>query len=90
MRIRISVESVTGYCAANYRKGDVFYFERFLIKSDIPVCIHAFSAMQNFLYALAHGVKAEDLGFKEVYIRCPDPGGPFGSGSVMFKLEVIK
>ncbi|RLI81428.1 TIGR04076 family protein [Archaeoglobales archaeon] len=86
MRLCITVEKVEGTCAAGYKKGDSFYFENFLVKSEIPVCIHALSAMQNIIYALSHGINP--LGTEKVYVRCPDPGGSLGAGSVLFKINI--
>ena len=88
--VHIRVESVEGFCAAKYKVGDEFYLDKFLIQSKIPICIHALSALQNFIYALSHGVKVEDLGVKEVFVSCPDPGEPRGKGRVIFKIEVIE
>lgn len=87
--VRIRVESVEGFCAAGYKVGDEFHLDSFMIRSSIPICLHALSAMQNFIYALSHGVKVKDLGLKEIYVSCSDPGEPYGNGRVIFKVEVL-
>jgi uncharacterized repeat protein (TIGR04076 family) len=87
MKLRITVEEVEGECAAGYRKGDFLYFEDFLLRSEIPVCIHALSAMQNIVYAISHGINP--IGKEEVLVRCPDPGPPLGAGAVLFRIEVL-
>ena len=89
-KVRVVVEKVEGVCAANYSPGSEFILEKFLIKTEIPLCIHALSALQNFIYSLTHGAKPEDFGVEKLFVSCPDPGEPYGKGRVIFRVEVVE
>ncbi len=95
MKLVVEVMEVKGYCAAGYKPGDSFIFNGFYIEpSNTKICIHALSAMQNILYAIAHGISPKSLGIGDecnAYIQCPDPGKPFTSGgTVLFRIRRCK
>ncbi len=94
-RIRICVKEVRGYCAAGYKPGDCFELDRFLLRGEKPVCIHAFLAMSTLAYAMARGASARQLGIGEEddagYVSCPDPGPPrTRGGNVVFELRRVE
>ena len=92
MRLVIEVVKVKGKCAVGYKPGDYFVFNSFYIEpTKAKICLHALSAMQNILYAIAHGISPKALGVGDentAYVQCPDPGKPFtDGGTVLFRIR---
>ncbi len=92
-RLVITVEKVKGKCPV-YAPGDRMIVEmpRLVLEETTSLCIHAFTAMQTILQALARGYSAKALGVgpsdDEAYVQCPDPGPPYtNGGTVIFKVK---
>lgn len=94
-KLVITVHEIRGYCPV-YRVGDriTIVMPNLVLEESDKVCIHALTAIQTILQAMARGYSAEELGVgpspNEAYLQCPDPGPPYTSGgTVIFKINRI-
>ena len=92
-KLIISVYEIRGKCPV-HRVGDRITIEMpmLVLGETDNVCIHALTAMQTILHALARGYSAKELGVgssdDEAYLQCPDPGPPYTQGgTVIFKIK---
>ena len=90
-RLVVEVVEIRGRCPV-YKVGDKIIIKMPIIVTEkSKICVHAFTAMQTFLHALARGYSAKKLGIgnkdNEGYVQCPDPGPPYTSGgTVIFRI----
>ncbi len=94
-RLIIKVQEIRGKCPV-HRVGDRITIEmpRLVLEETENICIHALTAMQTILQALARGYSAKQLGMgprdDEAYVQCPDPGPPYTQGgTVIFKIRRV-
>lgn len=94
-KLVISVHEIRGQCLV-HRVGDriTIVIPNLVLEETDNVCIHALTAMQTILQALARGYSAKELGVgpsdDEAYLQCPDPGPPYTSGgTVIFKIKRV-
>ncbi len=92
-KLIIEVVEVRGKCSV-YKPGDrmTVVMPELIIKETDKVCIHAFTAMQTLLQAMARGISARELGIgerdDEGFVQCPDPGPPYTrGGTVIFRIR---
>ena len=93
-RVYVIVKEIHGYCAANYKPGDMFVIERFYIRplQKTKICLHALNSMLTLITPFLKDTSAKMLGIGKEddvgYIQCPDPGGPYTEGgTVIFELK---
>jgi len=94
-KIIVEVVEIRGNCPV-YRVGDkmVIKMPELILNETDKVCIHALTAMQTLLQAIARGYSARELGVgerdDEGYVQCPDPGPPYTrGGTVIFKIKRV-
>jgi len=95
MDIIVTVKSIKGVCPT-YRVGDSFTLKAgYQLVSDIPVCMHALSALMPYYNALSvseparWGIEGKQDKTK-AYIQCPDPVDVTGGGTVVFEVCAVK
>ncbi len=94
MDLVVTVADVKGECSA-YNLGDTFTLkDGYLLVSNVPVCMHALSALMPFYNALRisspsdwklAGKDAED----KAYVQCPDAASHTGGGCVVFEISKV-
>ncbi|UCF77848.1 MAG: TIGR04076 family protein [Candidatus Eiseniibacteriota bacterium] len=91
MDLVVTVADIRGKCSA-YQMGDTFTLkEGYLLVSDVPVCMHALSALMPFYNALRVSSPEEwKLAGKKdkskAYVQCPDAATHTGGGCVVFEI----
>jgi len=94
MDLVVTVKEIKGHCPT-YKVGDSFTLRAcYKLVSDIPVCMHALSALMPYYNALRISEPAEwGLDGKDdkskAYIHCPDPVGYTGGGTVTFEITKV-
>ena len=94
MDLVITVVDVKGKCSA-HKLGDTFKLkDGYLLVSDIPVCLHALSALMPFYNALRALSPSElHLAGKDdedkAYVQCPDAVTHTGGGCVVFEISKV-
>lgn len=91
MDLVIKVKEIKGTCPT-YNVGDGFTLKAgYQLVSNIPVCMHALSAIMPYYNALRvsgparWGLDGKDDKTK-AYIQCPDPACYTGGGTVIFEI----
>jgi len=88
-RIKVTVESIGGYCNLPVQVGDTFYVDdsKLIIPERGFVCIWALQSMMPIFPVLAsRDSLAEDHWIRKVSIfSCPDP-----KGLVQYRLELVE
>ena len=91
MDLSVTVKEIKGRCPV-YRVGDRFRLESgYQLVSDIPLCMHALSAIMPFYNALrVAGPELWGLSGKEnkesAYFQCPDALPYTDGGTVFFEI----
>ena len=92
MDLIVTVKEVKGHCPV-YREGDSFRLaDGYRLMSEIPVCMHALSALLPYYNALRF-VLPEQLGLAgkyetdKAYVQCLDPYCYTGGGTVVFQIS---
>jgi len=94
MDIVVRVKEIKGVCPT-YKVGDSFVLKSgYQLVCDIPVCMHALSALMPYYNALRISEPAEwGLSGKtdesKAYIQCPDPADHTGGGTVIFEISRV-
>lgn len=88
-RIKVTIQSIKGECAAGCKVGDVFYYEDGSISlEDVStrLCAYGISAIIPYLAGLCRANDSEDwmAGYSEVDFQCPDP-----VNAVVYHLEKV-
>jgi uncharacterized repeat protein (TIGR04076 family) len=95
MDLVVTVKQIKGHCPT-FKAGDSFTLKAcYQLVSDIPVCMHALSALMPFYNALRVSEPAQwGLDGKEdkskAYIQCPDPADCTDGGTVIFEISKVK
>lgn len=94
MHLTVTVKEIKGYCPT-HKLGDSFTLKGgYQLVSDIPVCMHALSALMPYYNALRvsdpatwglDGTYDKD----KAYIQCPDAASHTGGGTVIFEISQI-
>lgn len=90
-KIKVTVESITGHCAAGCQVGDVFYYDGGAItidKIDTILCTFALPSLITYLAAAWREANSNDSYFSWIHkihqLQCPDI-----ANKVIFRLERI-
>lgn len=86
-RVKITVESIAGECAAGCRVGDVFYYEDGSITVPVAgtrLCAYGLSALIPYLSGYVRPAAAGDWIGSIERLQCPDP-----VNKVVYRLEKI-
>lgn len=87
-RVKITVESIAGECAAGCRAGDVFYYDDGSITVPVggtQLCAYGLCALIPYLAGYARTAADEDwIGGLE-RLQCPDP-----VNKVVYRLEKVQ
>ena len=90
--LEITVINVKGNCPI-YKIGDKFFIENgYILKSNIPLCMHSLTSIMPYYVALSRGIKPKDLGLGNgniAYVQCLDPCEYTGGGTVVFRINVL-
>ncbi len=90
--LKITVKEIKGICPI-YSIGSSFKIEEgFILKTNIPLCMHGLTSVMPYYVALSRGIKPDDLGLgkdNKAYIQCLDPCEYTGGGTVIFEIEII-
>jgi uncharacterized repeat protein (TIGR04076 family) len=86
-RIKVTVESIRGECAAGCKVGDVFYYQDgsiFVEDASVRLCAYGLSAVIPFLSGSWRCSDQEDWmsGLKE--LQCPD-----AENALLYRIEKI-
>lgn len=87
-KVKCTVRSVKGNCAAGYEVGDAFWVrEAFIIEPRKPktICLHALTALSTYLTAYGRPTEAADWINRKTEFQCPD-----STNSVIFAVERIE
>jgi uncharacterized repeat protein (TIGR04076 family) len=91
MDLVVTVKEVKGHCPV-FRVGDLFALKAcYQLVSNVPVCMHALSALMPWYNALRVSEPA-DWGLDgkndktKAYIQCPDPCQYTGGGTVIMEI----
>lgn len=88
MELVVRVKEVKGTCPV-FRVGDGFRMvDGYRLCSEIPLCMHALSAILPFYNALRF-CSPRDMGLGNgecAYAQCPDPAHCTGGGTVVFEI----
>ncbi|MEW5937175.1 MAG: TIGR04076 family protein [Candidatus Thermoplasmatota archaeon] len=88
MEFVVRVKDVKGICPV-FHVGDSFRLvDGYRLDSEIPLCMHALSAIMPFYNALRF-CSPKDLGLGKAdraYIQCPDPAHCTDGGTVVFEI----
>jgi len=90
--LKITVKEIQGKCPV-FSLGDTFYINKgYIIKTEIPLCMHALSVILPFYSSLSRGVPPEEMGLgkERAFLQCPDPCRYTGGGTVVFEIETLK
>jgi len=85
-KVRVSVKSVKGNCAAGYQVGDYFIVEDPMIIPERPkaMCIYAIPAFIPYLTAYCRKTSSDDWINMKKELQCPD-----STNTVIFELERV-
>lgn len=86
-KVKVTVTSVKGNCAAGYKVGDHFFVEDPMIVPEKPkaMCIYAIPAFIPYLTAYCRETAQTDwINFKQE-LQCPD-----STNTVIFALERVE
>ena len=86
-KIKVTVKSVKGNCAAGYKKGDYFFVENgLMIKAGEPsgFCMYALPALLPYLTAYCRETSPDDWINVKKELQCPD-----NTNAVVFGLERV-
>jgi len=90
--LKISIKEIKGTCPV-YKEGDTFSIEEgFILKTNIPLCMHGLASIMPYYVALSRNIKPEDIGLgkgSKAYTQCLDPCEYTGGGTVIFEIEMI-
>ena len=95
--LRVEVFRVEGRCEV-FKVGNFFVIEDgWVLKSEIPLCMHALSSLMPFYIALSRGVEPSRLGLSPAdgsqpntaFLRCPDPCDITNGGTVTFRIKLL-
>ena len=86
-KVKVTVKSVKGNCAAGYEVGDYFMIEEPMITPGKPkgLCIYAIPAFIPYLTAYYRETSPEDWINMKQELQCPD-----NTNSVIFGLERVQ
>jgi len=89
--LKVVVREIKGNCPV-FKEGDEFSIcEGYLLKTNLPLCLHALSSLMPYDVALSRGIKPEDLDLGKddrAYVQCLDPCEYTGGGTVVFEVRV--
>jgi len=88
--LKIKVREIIGHCPI-YEVGDEFSIrEGYILRSDIPICLHSLMSIVPYYTALSRGTKPEELGLgkDKAYVQCLDPCKYTGGGTVIFEITI--
>ncbi|MBI4830804.1 MAG: TIGR04076 family protein [Candidatus Lindowbacteria bacterium] len=83
-KVKVTVKSVKGNCAAGYKVGDYFLVEDPMLIPAKPeaLCIYAIPAFIPYLTAYCRETPSEDWINRKKELQCPD-----STNTVVFSLE---
>ncbi|MDI3538595.1 MAG: hypothetical protein PWP12_739 [Bacillota bacterium] len=87
-RVKVTVESIAGECAAGCRIGDVFYYDDGSITVEgtgTKLCAYGLAAITPYLAAYCRGGEQGDWIGTIERLACPDP-----VNKVTYRLERIR
>lgn len=94
MDLTVTVKEIKGRCPT-HKLGDSFTLKGgYQLVSDIPVCMHALSALMPYYNALrvsepaAWGLDGTDDKTK-AYVQCPDAVSHTAGGTVIFEISRV-
>jgi uncharacterized repeat protein (TIGR04076 family) len=94
MDLKIKVVKINGNCPV-YQEGDQFLIKNgYQLTSQIPLCMHALSALIPFYNALRFSDPA-DIGLagkekNKAYVQCPDAVEFTAGGTAIFEISRIR
>jgi len=88
--LEIVVIEIKGSCPV-FKRGDTFFiYDGYLLKTKIPLCLHALSSLMPYYVALSRGIEPEELNLGKngkAYVQCLDPCKYTGGGTVIFEIR---
>lgn len=77
-KIKVTIKSVKGECAAGCKAGDVFYYEDGSISLEdlsTRLCAYGICAIIPYLSGFCRAADSEDwmAGYQDLELQCPDP-----------------